>query len=104
MSKVQKKNEKLSIDEKVKILDRRISFFAGVSIGQSAIFLSMVGIIISFKDSGCLFFEFIQNKYILEIIICIEIFILYFISQKCFRYLKTIEKLKGITGKEDFLN
>lgn len=98
-----KEQKKLSVEEKVKILDRRISFIGGILIAQSALFISIVGIIISIKDTDNTFFKFMQNQYILGIIVFIEIWILYFLLKKAFNYLKTIEKLNGITGHEDFL-
>ncbi|WP_415336063.1 hypothetical protein [Clostridium perfringens] len=104
MSKVKKKtNEELSDDEKIEILDRRINFLIGGLMGQGVAIFTIVGIILNVKDTDIIFFTFIQNQYTLGILVCIEIWILYYVVKNTLKYLKTIEKLKGITGKEDFL-
>ncbi|EQK40010.1 hypothetical protein C672_3499 [[Clostridium] bifermentans ATCC 638] len=89
--------------EQIEILDRRINFYLSGLMAQGVALITLLSLALSIKGEQVSFFKLIHNEYFLGCIFVFEFFTLYHIVRKVFKYLKKIESLYNVTGKEDFL-
>lgn len=89
--------------EQIEILDRRINFYLSGLMGQGVALITLLSLGLSIKGEQLHIFKLIHNEYLLGVIFLFELFILYRVGKNTLKYLKKIESLSNITGKEDFL-